>query len=79
MPTCPRCDGVDCRQSPWRSEDEQRAHPGDVAWRCMSCVHRFYGPAPKGLLRSNPLLTAIGGSTFLVVAAVVLILWIWKT
>jgi len=45
----------------------------------MSCVHRFYGPAPKGLLRSNPLLTAIGGSTFLVVAAVVLILWIWKS
>ena len=39
MPTCPRCDGTDCRESPWRSEDEKREHKGERAWRCMSCVH----------------------------------------
>ena len=51
MPTCPRCDATDCRESPWKSEDERLAHPGERAWRCMSCVHRFHAPEPRGLLR----------------------------
>ncbi|HRP66064.1 MAG TPA: hypothetical protein PLF79_08315 [Thauera sp.] len=79
MPTCPRCDGTDCRESPWRSDDEQRDHKGERAWRCMSCVHRFYGPAPRHLLQVKPLIAAIGGSTLFVVLAVVVIMWIWKS
>ncbi|MFU2488689.1 hypothetical protein [Thauera sp. WH-1] len=79
MPTCPRCDGTDCRESPWRSDDEQREHKGERAWRCMSCVHRFYSPVPRRLLQANPLIAAIGGSTLFVVLAVVAIMWIWKS
>lgn len=45
----------------------------------MSCVHRFYGPAPRRLVKANPLIAAIGGSTLFVVLAVVVIMWIWKS
>ena len=79
IPTCPRCDGTDCRESPWRSEDERREHKGETPYRCMSCVHRFFGPGRRTLLQHNPLIAAIGGSTLLVVIAVVLIMWAWKS
>ncbi|HAF56248.1 MAG TPA: hypothetical protein DCL01_13810 [Thauera sp.] len=78
MPTCPRCDGTDCRESPWRSEDEKREHAGERAWRCMSCVHRFHAPAPKSALLDNPVVAAVGGSTLILMIAVITILWIWK-
>jgi len=45
----------------------------------MSCVHRFFGPGRRNLLQHNPLIAAIGGSTLLVVIAVVLIMWAWKS
>ena len=79
MPTCPRCDGTDCRESPWKSADERLAHPGERAWRCMSCVHRFHAPVSRGLLRDNPIVAAVGGGTLLLTIAVIVILWIWKT
>lgn len=78
MPTCPRCDGTDCRESPWRSEDEKREHTGQRAWRCMACVHRFYGPVPGSALFDNPLVAAVGGSTLVLTVAVIAILWLWK-
>lgn len=78
MPTCPRCDGTDCRESPWKSADERLAHPGERAWRCMSCVHRFHAPEPRRLLRDNPIVATVGGSTLLLTIAVIAILWIWK-
>ena len=79
MPTCPRCDSTDCRESPWRSEDEDREHKGERAWRCMSCVHRFYGPAPKNALFDNPIVAAVGGTTLVLAIAVIAIMWIWKS
>lgn len=79
MPTCPRCDGTDCRNSPWRSEDEKREHKGEVAWRCMSCVHRFYGPTPKSRWFHNPVVAAVGGSTLVLMIVVTAIMWIWKS
>ncbi|WP_297365331.1 hypothetical protein [Thauera sp.] len=78
MPTCPRCDGTDCRESPWKSEDERRAHEGEHAWRCLSCVHRFHAPAARSRWRDNPVVAAVGGSTLLLTLAVIVILWIWK-
>ena len=78
MPTCPRCDGTDCRESPWKSEDEQRTHAGVRAWRCLSCVHRFHAPAARSRWRDNPVVAAVGGSTLLLTLAVIVILWIWK-
>ena len=79
MPTCPRCDATDCRESPWKSEDERLAHPGERAWRCMSCVHRFHAPARRSLLVENALVATIGGSTLLLVIAVVVIMIVWKS
>ncbi|HRG70334.1 hypothetical protein [Thauera aminoaromatica] len=79
MPTCPRCDGTDCRESPWKSADERLAHPGERAWRCMSCVHRFHAPEPRRLLRDNPIVATVGGSTLLLTIAVIAILWFWKS
>ncbi|MDX9885748.1 hypothetical protein [Thauera sp.] len=79
MPTCPRCDGTDCRESPWRSEDEKREHKGEIAWRCMSCVHRFFGPAPRSVLFHNPIVAAVGGSTLILTIVVIAIVWIWKS
>ncbi|MHB1372910.1 MAG: hypothetical protein ACYC5W_09675 [Thauera sp.] len=78
MPTCPRCDGTDCRESPWRSEDEKNAHKGERVYRCMSCVHRFYGPAPRNVLFDNRLVATIGGSTLVLLIAVLAIMWVWK-
>ncbi len=51
----------------------------ETPYRCMSCVHRFFGPGRRNLLQHNPLIAAIGGSTLLVVIAVVLIMWAWKS
>jgi len=79
MPTCPRCDGADCRESPWRSEEERRAHKGERVYRCMSCVHRFHAQAPRNVLFDNPLVAAIGGSTLVLTIAVLVILWVWKS
>ena len=78
MPTCPRCDGTDCRESPWRSEDEKREHAGERAWRCMSCVHRFHAPAPRSTVFDNPIVATVGGTTLVLMIAVIAIMWIWK-
>lgn len=47
-------------------------------YRCMACVHRFHGAAPRNALFDNPLVAAIGGSTLVLMVAVVVILWLWK-
>lgn len=79
MPTCPRCDSTDCRESPWQSEEEKRAHKGEQAWRCMACVHRFYAPRPPSRLLDNPLVAMLGVPTLVLMIAVTVIMSIWKS
>ena len=45
----------------------------------MSCVHRFHAPARRSLLVENALVATIGGSTLLLVIAVVVIMIVWKS
>ena len=66
-------------RSPWKSGDRRPRPPGERAWRCMSCVHRFHAPEPRRLLRDNPIVAAVGGSTLLLTIAVIAILWFWKS
>lgn len=46
MPTyveisCPDCHKGLCRVSRWRSHEEKIGHPGQQAYRCCACSHRF--------------------------------------
>lgn len=45
----------------------------------MSCVHRFYGPAPRSVVFDNPIVAAVGGTTLVLAIAVIAIMWIWKS
>lgn len=78
-PGCPRCGATTCRVSPWRSEAEKREHRGEQPYRCLSCVHRFYRPARRSLLRDNPVIAAVGGGTLVLLLAVIALLWVWKS
>lgn len=65
MPTyveiiCPDCQNGLCRLSRWRSHQERVAHPGQQAYRCCACSHRFIAaaadPGGKRHRRSLPAL-----------------------
>ena len=44
----------------------------------MSCVHRFHAPAPRSTLFDNPIVATVGGTTLVLMIAVIAIMWIWK-
>ncbi len=77
-PTCPRCHTSDCCASPWQSDQERLAHRRESAWRCKACLHRFFTPGGLQRIRENPIVATVFGSTFLMVAAVIVIMWFWK-
>lgn len=78
MIRCPKCGATECRESRWRSEDERRRHPGERPFRCHACLHLFFSRGGRRRLRDNPVVAAVGGSTLVMVLAVIVIMWFWS-
>jgi len=78
MIRCPKCGATDCRESRWRSEDDRRKHPGEHPFRCHACLHLFFSRGRRRRLRDNPVVAAVGGSTLVMVLAVIVIMWFWS-
>jgi len=78
MTTCPRCSSTECFAAPWQSDAEKHEHRGKRPYRCKSCLHRFYLAGGLRRLKDNPVVATVGGSTFFMVLAVIVIMWFWS-
>jgi hypothetical protein len=78
MTVCPRCSSTECFAAPWQSDAEKHEHRGKRPYRCKSCLHRFYLAGGLRRLKDNPVVATVGGSTFFMVLAVIVIMWFWS-
>lgn len=79
MIKCPKCGDSNCRPTPWRSDAERLEHKRLKAWRCHSCLNRFYhrGDGLLDRIRDNPVVATVGGSTLFVVLTVTVVMVFW--
>lgn len=71
MPTyveiiCPACQQGLCRVSRWRSHQERVGNPGQKAYRCCACSHRFIAATPANGPRSARLPLTVLAAVLLV-------------